>query len=115
MTPLPQSPPFLLGVINVRGEPLSVLDLRKFFNLPGSPLSDLNRVIIVKDGTMIFGILVDRIREIRFFTEEKILQSKVNIAGLPGEYIAGVTPERVILLDAKSLLNDRAIIVNQTH
>src|ERR1700712_5225839 len=40
LTPLPCTPPFLLGVVNVRGRILPVLDLKKFFDLPEKGLTD---------------------------------------------------------------------------
>jgi purine-binding chemotaxis protein CheW len=49
LTPLPGTPPFVLGVTNVRGQILSVIDLKRFFDLPEKGLSDLKRVIIIRD------------------------------------------------------------------
>src|SRR5882724_8355786 len=48
LTPLPCTPPFLLGIVNVRGRILPVLDLKKFFDLPEKGLTDLHRIILIR-------------------------------------------------------------------
>ena len=61
LTPLPCTPAFVLGIINVRGQILSVIDIKKFFDLPEKGLTDLNKVIIVHGGGLDLGILADLI------------------------------------------------------
>ncbi len=56
-TPLPDVPPFVLGLLNVRGRIISVVDIKKFFDMPEKGLSDLNKVIIINNDKMKFGIL----------------------------------------------------------
>ena len=59
LTPVPCTPAFVLGIINVRGRILSIIDIKKFFELPEKGLTDLNKIIIVQDDRMEFGILAD--------------------------------------------------------
>ena len=56
-TPLPGLPPFIFGIICVRGQILPVVDLKKFFNLPEKGLGEMNKVIILGNGQMEFGIM----------------------------------------------------------
>ena len=65
LTPVPCTPPFVLGIINVRGQIISVIDMKIFFDLPEHGLTDLNKVIIVHDEKMEFGILADSILGVR--------------------------------------------------
>jgi len=62
---VPCTPPFVLGIINVRGEIVSVIDLKKFFALPGQDITDLNRVLLLEGRGMLFGILADRLLGVR--------------------------------------------------
>ena len=55
LTPVPCTPPFVLGIINVRGEIVSVIDMKKFFDLPEKGLTDLNKVLVLKNDRMEFG------------------------------------------------------------
>ncbi|MBI2998359.1 MAG: chemotaxis protein CheW, partial [Deltaproteobacteria bacterium] len=61
LTPVPCTPSFVLGIINVRGQILSVIDIKKFFDLPEKGLTDLNKVLILRNDRMEFGILADAV------------------------------------------------------
>jgi len=110
-TPLPCIPPFVLGIINIRGQVLSVIDLRKFFELPARGLTDLNKVIVVHDERMAFGILADAILGVRSIPLGGLQPSLPTLTGIREAYLKGVTSERVVILDAGRLLGDRQLIV----
>jgi purine-binding chemotaxis protein CheW len=107
LTPLPCTPPFVLGIIDVRGQILSVLDLKKFFDLPEKGLTDLNKVIVVHDATMVFGILSDAILGVRSIPLDSIQPSLPTLTGIRATYLKGVTGDRLVILDAGALLADR--------
>jgi purine-binding chemotaxis protein CheW len=111
LTPLPCTPPFVLGIINVRGQILSVIDLKKFFDLPEKGLTDLNKVIVVHNATMAFGILADAILGVRSIPLDAIQPSLPTLTGIRAAYLKGVTSERLVILDASTLLGDSALIV----
>ena len=113
LTPLPGTPPFILGVINVRGQLLSVIDLKKFFDLPERGLTDLNRVILIHNDHMEFGLLADAILGVRAIPLTDLQPSLPTLTGIREEYLRGVTGERVVILDAEKLLSDRKMIVQE--
>ena len=113
-TPLPGLPPFVFGIVNVRGQILSVVDLKKVFELPDKGLSDLNKLIIVRGAILEFGILVDAIAGIRSILFNDIQPSLPTLTGIRQEYLRGVTGERLVVLDAAKLLADKALIIHQT-
>jgi purine-binding chemotaxis protein CheW len=112
-TPLPGVPAFVLGIINVRGQILSVVDLKKFFHLPDKGLGELNKVIIIRNKNIEFGILADAIIGTRSVPLDAIQGPPSTITGIGAEYLKGVTGERVILLDAEKILGDEKTIVNE--
>jgi purine-binding chemotaxis protein CheW len=111
-TPLPGVPLFVLGIINVRGQILPVVDLKKLFNLPEKGLGDLNKVIILHHELMEFGILADVVNGTKVIYREDILPVPPTITGISEEYLKGVTQDRLILLSAENLLSDKSIVVN---
>ena len=113
LTPLPCIPPFVLGIVNLRGEIVSVLDIKKFFDLPETGLTDLNKVIVLQSGAMLFGILADTIVGVRRIPVAKIQPSLPTLAGIREKYLRGITPDRTVLLDAGKLLADEQIIVQE--
>lgn len=113
LTPVPGAPPFVVGIINVRGQILSVIDIKKFFDLPEKGLTDLNKVIIIHDNTMEFGILADVVLGTRRIMLREIQQSLPGFTGIRAQYLKGVTRERLVVLDAGKLLSDKNIIVHE--
>lgn len=113
LTPLPCTPPFVAGIVNVRGQLISVIDIKKFFDLPEKGLTDLNKVIILSDGVMGFGILADAIVDVRNIPLEKIQSGLPTLTGIREQYLRGITAERLIVLDGYSLLTNRNIVVHE--
>ena len=112
-TPLPGVPSFVLGIANIRGQIISVVDLKKFFGLPDKGLGELNKVIILRNSRMEFGILADGILGTRSVPLDAIQAPPATVTGIGAEYLRGVTETRVILLDAQKILDDEKTIVNE--
>jgi purine-binding chemotaxis protein CheW len=112
-TPLPCTPLFVLGIVNVRGEILSVIDLKKFFDLPAHGLTDLNKVIVLESAEMVFGIVADAITGVRRIKRADIQSSLPTLTGIREDYLLGVSTERVVILDAEKLLTDGKLVVQE--
>lgn len=112
-TTLPGVPAFIIGIINVRGQIISVIDLKKFFNLPEKGIGELNKVIIIQNEFMEFGILSDVILGVKSIPFDFIQASLSNFSGIGSNYLKGVTNEHLIILNAKNILEDEKIIINQ--
>lgn len=113
LTRLPCTPAFVLGSVNVRGEILSVIDIKKFFDLPEKGLTDLNELIVLQSGKMVFGILADVINGVRTIPLVDIQASLPTLTGIREEYLRGVTAGRVVILDAAKLLADEKVVVQE--
>ncbi|MFA6108987.1 MAG: chemotaxis protein CheW [Candidatus Latescibacterota bacterium] len=113
LTPVPCTPPFVAGIVNIRGQILSVVDLKRFFDLPEKGLTDLNKVIVVQGGGMELGILADAILGVRTVPLSDLQPSLPTLTGIRAEYLRGVTKERLAVLDAAAVLSDKRIIVRE--
>jgi purine-binding chemotaxis protein CheW len=113
LTPLPCTPSFVAGIVNVRGKVLSVIDLKHLFELPAQGLTDLNRVIIISDGGMEFGILADAIVNVGRIPLDEIQPSLPTLTGVREDYLTGITAERLVILDAAKLLASSNIVVEE--
>ncbi|MFH0735983.1 MAG: chemotaxis protein CheW [bacterium] len=112
-TTLPGLPSFVLGIINVRGQIVSVIDLKKFFNLPWKGIGELNKVIILRNQQMEFGILCDTVYDARSISLDLIQKSPVCANGISADYLKGITEDFTIILDVKKILKDKKIIIHQ--
>jgi purine-binding chemotaxis protein CheW len=113
LTPLPGTPPFVLGIVNVRGQVLSVIDIRKLFDLPQKGVGDLDRIIVLQNGVMELGILGNSILGVVQIPTDELQPTLPTLTGLRGEYLKGVTPDRMAILNAARLLSDENIIVRE--
>ncbi len=113
LTPVPCTPPFVVGIINLRGQIISVIDLKKFFDLPEKGLGDLNKVIILTSEKMEFGILADAVLTVQRIPVNELQPSLPTLTGIREEYLKGIARDRTVILDGKRLLADRNLVVNE--
>jgi len=112
-TPLFCTPPYVLGITNLRGRIVSIVDLRRFFELPVVGLSNLNRVILVRDGEMEFGIVADGIEGIKEIAVQELQAPLPTMTGIREEFLSGIAPDRLALLDMAKILADPRVVVQQ--
>ena len=113
LTPLPCVPPFVLGIVNVRGRVTPVIDIKKFFDLPDKGLTDLHRIILVRGNDLEFGLLADVIVGVRTIPLDSLQPSLPTLTGIRADYLKGVTAERLVVLDLDRILADPKIIVHE--
>ena len=113
LTPLPGTPPFVAGIVNVRGRILPVIDIKKFFDLPEAGITDAHKILLVHTDEMELGILADPVVGVKSVPLDTIQSSLPTLTGLREEYLKGVTVERLVILDVGRILMDRRIMVHE--
>jgi len=113
LTPLPCTPPFVLGIVNLRGRILPVFDLKKFFDLPEQGLTDLHRIILVRGNDLELGLLADVIVGVRSVAVDSLQPSPPTFTGIRAGYLKGIGEERLVVLDLDRILSDPKIIVHE--
>lgn len=99
VTDVPQAPDCVRGVINLRGEVTTVIDLRTILGLEQAEVTRDSRNLIVNSNGESVGFLVDRISDILTLRDEQIGPPPTNIDGVKGKYFLGVhTMESEILV-----------------
>ncbi len=112
-TQLPCTPAFVLGIVNVRGQILSVVNLGKFFDLPEKGLTELNRVIVLRRNDMEVGLLADAVEGVRSVPADEIQPALPTLTGVREVYLKGIAPGRLVVLDGEKVLSDRNLVVNE--
>jgi purine-binding chemotaxis protein CheW len=113
LTPIPGVPPFVQGIINVRGQIVSVIDLKIFFEMDTEELTDTTCVIILQSKNMEFAILADTIIGIDTIAKKEIMPSLPTLTGVRADFLKGVSKERLVILDGAKLLANTRLIVNE--
>jgi len=111
LVPVPGTPTFFLGITSVRGQILSVIDIKGFFDLPDKGLTELDKVVIVQSGDVELGIRADVVLGMRVIPRGDIQASLPTLTGIREKYLSGITKDTVIILDIQKLLNDESLIV----
>ena len=107
MTKVPQAPNYVTGILNLRGQIVTVIDLGKKLGLPRQEMDDSSRNIIVNADNEYIGLLVSRISDVVEAEWEKVEKPPANIGGVQGVYFKGVfkTKDRLIgILDVDRVL-----------
>jgi purine-binding chemotaxis protein CheW len=112
VTEIPGTPSYLLGVINYRGSILSVINLKVLLGLNERGLTEMNKVLLLSNGKMEFGLVADGIfgsSEIHF---DQISAAPINVSTVGATFISGVLKNGSILLNGSQLLDSESLIVN---
>ncbi len=110
VTPLPGTPDFILGVMNVRGQVVTINDLGQWLELPESAQAARSKVLILRDGEMECGILADEVVGMRAIARDELEETLPTLTGIRAEYLKGVTRDRAALLDAGKVLRSARLI-----
>ena len=109
MTPVPNAPCHVRGVINLRGEVATVIDLRTVLGMPSAEQTRETRNLIVHSQGEAIGLLVDRISDILTVHPDQVSEPPSNVDGVDGKFFLGVhTLEKdiCVLLDVEQVLED---------
>ncbi len=108
ITRIPQTEPFVKGVINLRGVIIPVIDLRLRFNMQIAELNDNNRIIIAKFNEVEVGLIVDSANDVIDIPVDEIEPAPEVIGTVDADYIEGVAKienRLLILLDLPEVLS----------
>ena len=109
IAPVPGAPSYVMGIINLRGNVVTVIDTRMRFGLPDKELSSQSRVVIIECEKQVIGILVDSVAEVVYLYSSEI-ETPPNVGNdETAKFIQGVCNrdnELLILVDLNKLLND---------
>jgi len=114
ITPVPGTPDFVAGAINLQGEILAVFDLRALFGIAWNPPTEASRVFVLGDDHNEFGLVVDAALEVKTLRLDELHEPPGSLEGVGREYLRGVTEDALLVLDGAVLLHDDRLIVNQS-
>jgi purine-binding chemotaxis protein CheW len=111
VTRLPHSPPAVLGVLNLRGVVVPIIDLRIRFGLPAAEFTAITVIIVLSlrtaRGDQEYGIVVDKVMDVVDIAADQVKPTPATAASVAGEVIEGIATvdeQMLILLDAERLV-----------
>ncbi|AVJ55393.1 chemotaxis protein CheW [Idiomarina sp. OT37-5b] len=109
IAPVPGAPNYVLGIINLRGNVVTVIDTRLRFGLPQTEVTDSTRVVIIESEKQVIGILVDSVAEVVYLKKSEIDTAPNVGTDESSRFIQGVSnrdDELLILVDLDKMLTD---------
>jgi purine-binding chemotaxis protein CheW len=107
ITNVPKAPDYVSGVVNLRGQIVTVIDLRKKLNYNQGEINSSSRIVVVKRISEQIGLLVDTIEDAVVAHTDELLHSPSNIKGAESRFFKGVyqTPNALVsIIDIEALL-----------
>jgi len=112
IAPVPGAPDYVLGIINLRGNVVTVIDTRKRFALMPKESDDLSRIIIVEVNGNVIGMLVDSVAEVVYLHQSEIDTAPTVNSDDSSRFIQGVCSrdeQLLILVDVDKFLTEEEI------
>lgn len=109
IAPVPGAPDYVLGIINLRGNVVTVIDTRRRFGLAESEVTDATRIVVMESANQVMGILVDSVAEVVYLKASEI-ETAPNVGNEESaKFIQGVCNkdgELIILVEFDKMLTD---------
>lgn len=109
IAPVPGAPAYVLGIINLRGNVVTVIDTRQRFGLGSAPVTDNTRVVIIEADRQVVGILVDSVAEVVYLRQSEI-ETAPNVGNdESAKFIQGVcnkNGELLILVELERMMSE---------
>ena len=107
ITRLPHTPDYIIGVINLRGNVIPVINMRNRFGFDNADFTELSRIIVIETGGKQVGLLVDNVYQVVRIPEVNIDPPADLIEGVSEDYLLGIgrlSDRLIIILNLENIL-----------
>ncbi len=109
IAPVPGAPDYVLGIVNLRGNVVTVIDTRKRFGLNAADVTDQTRIVVIEIDSQVVGVLVDSVAEVIYLHQSEIETAPHVGNEESAKFIQGVcnkNGELIILVEFEKMLSD---------
>ena len=111
LTIIPCTPNYVLGVTSIHEQIISIIDIRVFFQMKFSGITNLNKIVILEKNGISFGIAADEIIGIKKTQIDCIQKNIDTFDDIRKKYFFGLANNQTIILDAERILSDQDLII----
>ncbi|WP_035992431.1 chemotaxis protein CheW [Leptolyngbya sp. KIOST-1] len=116
ITPIPCCPPHVVGNMNLRGEVLTLVDVRRFLNLPQTTANRPAKAVVMRLGSLVAGVVVDDVFDVIYVDAADIAALPTTVHSSENPYLGGIArygDAMMSLLDLPRLLTQGELVVDQ--
>ena len=114
ITPLPCAPKHVDGLIYLRGQIITLIDLQQYLGMPASLLAAESTAILADSEELQVGFRVDKVLDTIVVSHSALGKSLKGLENVKVEYVLGIAPDFTVVLDLKTIVSEEKLIVNQT-
>ena len=119
ITRVPNAPNYIKGVINLRGSIIPIFDMERKMGMPSTPLTDEARIVVLSIGDVMFGILVNSVREVRTIYDFQLEPATKLSTAMDKRYVLWVAKPSdgrlILFLDVSSLFGLDQILLEDIN
>lgn len=116
ITPIPCCPPHIVGNINLRGEIVTLVDVRGVLNLPIAGTNEASKVMVVRMEDLVAGVTVDEVFDVMYLNPTEMMPVPAAVHSINDEYLRGTAPYRekmMGVLDLPKILTKGGLTVDE--
>ena len=113
VTPIPNAPDFMRGLINVRGDIVAIINVNVRFNLMDNIIEECKHIIITKQASGLFGLMVNEVLEVLRVKKNDINETPSSMIKIHEQYVKGVViyeDRMIVLLDLSNVLSPTELV-----
>ena len=111
-THIPCTPKFVVGVMNLRGNIMTLINLQEFLGIPQKGIQDVRKVIVLHSDVYLIGIVVRDVFDLLRVPRQNILPPIASEGGIDARYVRGLLSDLTVLINASAILDDPRMILN---
>lgn len=114
VTPVPETPEFLKGIVNLRGKIVPLIDVRLKFGKQEIEYNERTCVIVVEVNSLSVGLIVDLVDDVLSIPDDKVAPPPVGTGGFDNKYIEGIGQigdQVILILDAERILKSDEVVI----
>lgn len=113
ITPLPGTPAFIAGIVNVRGRILPVIDIQQFLGLAPQGINDNHAIMVVSVHETEICVLADTVVGVRTLAEDAVQPVLSTLSDVHEAFLKGMTADNLVILNIRAILESPMLLVNQ--
>lgn len=110
VVPIPQAPAHLVGVVNLRGDVLPLVQIDAWLELPSRPFEPEDQILVVSSGDVLVGIIVDRVRDVRQIGSEHLVPYRGDGTTMPVSGTVRLPDGEILVLDPERLVEEAVML-----
>lgn len=111
--PVPGTPQYIVGLSNLRGTLIAIIDLKHLCNLHERAMMGSDKTLIMRNGDLRIGVMTDDVVGLDYIADVEMQHGSPLVSHIPSQFVNGITSSGIVVLDCDTLFSMEALEVNE--